>query len=449
MRQGVERARGKALEMRSFGILIVVAAATCGQAAWAQNPNIPTPVSSPVPRDVGAPKQGPTNDPNNEELGVTVGSFRLYPTLDTRGGYDSNVFARPSGQHTESGYFDIRPSLELRSDWNNHMLNVAANGGFGIYTNAPTQNYQNASVAADGRIDIQRDWYLTGKLGYQRVTEALGSPNVAFSSTPTVVNSVPAEVGMYQRFNRFFYQLTAGASILRHQDNSALSATGLPGSSRDRNEFNEIARAGYEVTEGVDLWLQGGFNQRRYIQALNSANQQRDSNGWSAVVGATVDLGGISKLEGFVGYTQQYYLNSIYSSTGSYTFGLAGVWNGYAPLVLRPFFLRSIQETAFTNYKNYLSTVMGFEFYYTITSEWQLNGGASYTIADYQALDGLANVPSRTDNFYRASLGLMYSIRPQVLLGPMYEYASSTGSDPNNSPDYGRHIAMMRLVVKR
>src|SRR5438874_2290355 len=31
-----------------------------------------------------------------EELGIPLGSFRLYPTLELRGGYDTNVFAQPS-----------------------------------------------------------------------------------------------------------------------------------------------------------------------------------------------------------------------------------------------------------------------------------------------------------------------------------------------------------------
>jgi hypothetical protein len=48
---------------------------------------------------------------------------------------------------------------------------------------------------------------------------------------------------------------------------------------------------------------------RSYLQQINIAGQQRDSNGWSAVAGSTLELSGVSKLEGFVGYTQQNYFN--------------------------------------------------------------------------------------------------------------------------------------------
>src|SRR5882762_4128962 len=55
----------------------------------------PGPVVSPVPANP-APA-APENAPHTEELGMPLGSFRLYPVLDLRAGYDTNVFAQPAG----------------------------------------------------------------------------------------------------------------------------------------------------------------------------------------------------------------------------------------------------------------------------------------------------------------------------------------------------------------
>jgi len=111
-------------------------------------------------------------------------------------------------------------------------------------------------------------------------------------------------------------------------------------------------RAGYELRDGFDVWLQGGLNQRSYLQQVNIAGQQRDSSGWSAVAGSTLELSGVSKLEAFVGYSQQNYF-SAGVNTGAVIFGLGGTWNGFQPLVVRPFVIRSINETVFTNYQDY------------------------------------------------------------------------------------------------
>src|SRR3982074_1949898 len=192
----------------SWGALaagIFSACVLCVTPSFAQTD--PGPVVNPV--QTAPPGTTPENAPHTEELGMPLGSFRLYPTLDFRAGYDSNVFAQPAGQQVSSAYEAIRPSLDLKSDWSNHMLNFGAYGAFGFYNNASTQNYQNFGVSTDGRFDIQRDWYLTAGVGFSRTTEALGTPDVAFQTPPTVVNAIPINLAMYQRFNRLFYQASA------------------------------------------------------------------------------------------------------------------------------------------------------------------------------------------------------------------------------------------------
>jgi len=405
-------------------------------------------VASPVSGSPANPDSGPDNTPNNDELGITLGSFRFYPTLDVRAGYDTNVYAQPAGQQVSSAYEIVRPSFDLRSDWSNHMLNFNAYGAFGFYNNATAQNYQNFGVETDGRFDIQRDWYLTGNAAFARTTEVFGTPDVAFAQSPTVVNTIPLNLALYQRFNRVFYQASAGLTRYSYQDNSQLSSGTLPAANRDRTEYRENLRAGYEIRDGFDLWAQGGVNQRRYVQPDSTFTQQRDSNGWSVTGGSTLDLGGVSKLEAYVGYTQQTYLNPALT-TPALIFGLGGVWNGYEPLIVRPFVVRAINETAYAQYQDYVSTTIGSEFLYTIKSEWQLNAGVSFSLLDYTPVPGASGAFQHTDNFYRASLGLLYSLYPQLQIGPLYEFSAGNGPDPATSPNYSRHIIMLRLVAKR
>ena len=382
---------------------------------------------------------------------MPVGSFRLYPTLDLRAGYDTNVFAQPAGQATGSPYEVVRPLLSLQSDWSNHMLNFVAYGAFGFYNNASSQNYQNFGLSTDGRLDILQDWYVTGNAAFLRNTEQLGSPDTASFNTPqspTVVYSLPVSLSMFQRFNRLFYLATVGATPYRYQNFGQPPGTTLPDSSRDRTEFGETLRAGYELYDGVDFWVQGGLSQRAYKDYTNVAGQQRDSTGWTVTGGATVDLGGISKLEGFLGYTQQTYFNPGVT-TPAFVFGLGGVWNGYEPLTVRPFVLRGVNETAFTNYQNYVSTTFGVELSYIIQEGWTLNAGGSWALLDYTPVPGSVGTFQHTDNFYRASLGLQYSIFPQLSIGPLYEFVAGNGPDPVTSPNYNRHIIMLRLVARR
>ena len=382
------------------------------------------------------------------ELGTSLGAFTLYPAMDISAGYDDNVFAT-AAPTTGSAFFLVRPSLELKSEWTNHQLRVLASGGFGYYVSAPTQNYQNYLVQVDGRLDIRTDFYLTGLVAFRRNTEALGTPNVAFAQAPTVVDSVPVELSLYQRFNRVYYQLSASATRYLYYDNSTITAGGLPGGSRDRTDYEERLRVGYELSDRVSLFIAPSYNQRIYAETVNVAGQQRDSTGWNFGVGATLVTGPKSSLEGAIGTTSQTYAGGG-TTTSALTFQLAGSWNGYEPLMLRPVLMRTINESALSNYQNYISTTLGLDWTYDIHYPWKAVGGFSYNTADYTPAFGVPNVQPRTDYFFKGSIGLLYEVNPFYSIGPLYEYTQGWSTDiAAGGPQYNRNMFSIRLVVRR
>ena len=402
-------------------------------------------ISSDLPPEPDASSQGaPAQSP---ELGVSVGAFTLFPTLDVYAGYDNNVFAT-AAPTTASPVTVWKPTLELRSEWLNHSLRLVAGGGFGFYPVASTQNFQNYVLQADGKLDIRNDFYLVGSIGVNRNTEALGTPNVSFAQAPTVVDSVPVEFGLYQKFNRFFYQLTGRAARYWYYDYSTITSVGLPGSSRNRTEYAETLKLGYEILEGIDIFITPGLNQRIYTEMVNVAGQQRDSTGYNLAVGGSIKVGSRTFLDASVGTTSQTYA-SAGTSTSASTFQLGGNWNGYEPLTLRPVVSRSINESALANYQNYVSTVVGVDWVYDVHYPWKAIGGLSYNTADYNPVPGTGTNP-RTDYFVKGSLGALYEVRPQYSIGPVYEYTQGWSSDvAAGGPQFNRSLFSIRLVMRR
>jgi long-subunit fatty acid transport protein len=129
------------------------------------------------------------------------------------------------------------------------------------------------------------------------------------------------------------------------------------------------------------------------------------------------------------------------------SYALKGTWTGYAPLTLRPTIFRSISESALADYKNYVSTTYAVDANYQIHEEWTLAGGLLFQTADYTPAAG-ANVGPRTDTFLRGQIGLLYSIKPEVQIGPFIEYSRGSSTDPNG-PNYDRQIFSIRLIAKR
>ena len=381
------------------------------------------------------------------ELGIGLGSWLLFPALDVYAGYDSNVFAT-AAPTSASGVTVWKPTVELRSDWSNHMLRFVGSGAFGFYPAATTQNFQNYGLVMDGKLDILTDFYLTGLVGVRRSTEALGTPNVSFAQAPTVVDSVPVEFGLYQKFSRFFYQLKGAAVKYWYYDYSTITSLGLPAASRNRTEYVEALTLGYEIVEGVNLFISPGLNQRVYAETVNIAGQQRDSTGYNLNFGGSMTVGKRTSLDATVGYTSQSY-SADGSTTSAGTFLLTGTWNGYEPLIIRPAFSRSINESALSNYQNYISSTYGIDWIYDVHYPWKAIGGVSYTTADYTPVPGTGAAP-RTDYFFKASIGALYEVRPQYSIGPVYEYTQGWTSDvAAGGPTFNRSLFSVRLVIRR
>ena len=384
-----------------------------------------------------------------EDLGMTLGSFRLYPQLDISAGYDTNVFAQSASQGVVgSPYTTIAPSLALRSEWLNHQLNMLLSANFGLYSATPTQNYQNYVVLADGQIDVREDTQVKWSIGYKRATEALGSPNVAFAQSPTVDESIPVILSINKRFNRFWVDAGVSATPMTFTDYSTITSQGLTGAQRNRTEYEEHIRFGYDVSDELSVYMTPSVKQIRYVENIDpTTGLGRDQDIAQLVFGATVILNPTSSLDGYIGYMNQSTVGQ--GAIGDITFGLTGTWNAYEPLTVRPMITRAFSQSALSGYQSYINTTYGFDFNYRIHEDWTMIGGASLTSTDYQVAPGASGVTPRTDYFLRGSIGLLYSIRPQIQIGPVIEYTQGSSTDPVNGPSYDRELFSIRLIGKR
>lgn len=431
-----------------FSHLIVAASApfVLGFPAIAQSP--PGAVGQPQQRlerpDDRTPAARQAEDYNPK--GVRVGSFKLFSELELDEAFNDNIYATQNGRQ---GAFiqQIKPTAELRSDWSNHMLNFYAKAGFGLYSIDPgLNNFQDVSVGADGRVDIQRNWNVYGGGSWNRRHEERGTPNtVTGPGLPiTVYNQTIGNAGYFQKLNRFNVRLDGRLDNYQYFDNGLGPAQGvIPNSDRNRNEFREAARFGYEFLPGYEVWVRGGLNQRTYFQ-LDSSGFNRSSNGFDVVGGILLDLGGITAVEIFAGYMQQTYQSSQFQNISTPKFGLTGYWNPIRELWIKPFVVRTIDDTSLTTSAAYINTSAGFDVNYNARPNIRIDGHADYTIADYLPV---ANVPgNRYDQYVTLRVGAMYLPTEHFFIGPTYQYINLNSNQPGSS--YDQSLIMLRLGAR-
>src|SRR5215469_2734086 len=90
-----------------------------------------------------------------DPLGVWLEEFWLYPRLELDESYNDNIFATSSG--TKSDFItDLKPRLDLVSNFGQHAFNVSAGADLGWYASHSSENYQDAFSSASGRYDIDQ-----------------------------------------------------------------------------------------------------------------------------------------------------------------------------------------------------------------------------------------------------------------------------------------------------
>ena len=268
-----------------------------------------------------------------------------------------------------------------------------------------------------------------GAIGFRRATEALGTPNVAFAQAPTVVDTMPIEIGLYQQFNNFFYSSSAKATRYWHYDNSVITSPGLPASSRDRFEYGESLRLGYHLNEDLDRL-------RRARRSTRSATSRRSTRPASSAIrtartsasarpgrptrsacskarsatrrknfdgGLGSDVGAVLRAEG-----QLDGLCAADPAADHHAVDQRNRAQQLQELTSRPP-SRSTSPTS-------------------IHDAWTLAGGLLFSAPTTARSTG-AGVNPRTDYFMRGQIGLLYSIRPEIQIGPFFEYSHGSSTD--------------------
>lgn len=383
---------------------------------------------------------------NYDARGVRLGSFLLFPALELDEAFNDNVFAASSGSGPTASFLQIiRPSAELRSTWSNHMLNVYARGNIGFYTNASTQNYQDVSLGADGRFDIQRNWNTYGGASFNRKHEDPGLPNtVSGPANVTIYNQLTGSAGYYQKVNRLSGRAEFGVDNYNYFNNGLGVAQGVvPNSDRNRTELRESLRLGYEFLDGYEVWTRGSLNQRMYQTPVDATGFARNSNGWDVVGGITLNLGGLTTAEAFAGYLQQNYVNQGTPPLQGPQFGLLAYWNPQKELWIKPYVRRTVNEAAYVGDSGYLNTAMGFNANYNLRPNIRLNALADYTIADYQSF---SSTNSRYDQYVTLGASAMYLPVPQFFIGPSYQYVYRSSNQ--GGLDYSQNVILLRLGAR-
>ena len=383
--------------------------------------------------------------PAYDPLGIRAGSFLILPSATLSETYDSNVFATPTGVKSDF-YTDVAPTVSVNSDWNRHALDLSAGGDIKRYATQVSENYSNANAAANGRLDILRDIYLIGGLGYTLSHEDRASPNsTTGQKNPTEFQVGSGGIGYVHEPGRLGFRVDGTANWYSYSNAQTATGTTVVETDRNRVEYQVRPRVQYEIQPGYHAFVQASGNWREYQSAADQFGFHRNSSGYEVDAGTAVELTDIISGEVFAGYLSQSYADARLKPVSGVGFGGSLLWNVTQLTSVRMGVTRTVQETTVTgtgiggttqDASGDLQTAATASVEHELLRNVLVTGGVSYTEDAFQGV-------SRTDDSYGASAEARYLINRNLNAGLTFTYTKRDSSQSVNN--YDREVVMARL----
>lgn len=372
--------------------------------------------------------------PDFDAAPIEVGSFELYPTLELGETYDSNIYASPDTERGDA-IATFRPIVNLFSNWNRHAISVTTFGDVNYYSQHPDENYNNAVFDITGRYDIMNQTWMSARGGYQRLAETRTSPNAANGAEPTTFGYGKTGLTAYRGVGKI--KVNADYDYHRFDyDDTKTDTVDIDQSGRNRNEHIAGGKVAYDVTGNLKAYLRGDYNWRMY----DHNSEQKDSDGFTTLAGVQADLGGITSVDFYAGYMEQYYEDSTKKTLRSPRIGTRVDWNvtGMTSVVLEAD--RTLEEAAFDNYSSYYQTGGSVTVTHELLRNVLLEASAGYSNSDFNGGDG------REDDTWFAGIGGRYMINRSLYTDLFYNWDQRDSTD--DAVDYSRNMISLRLGIR-
>lgn len=377
----------------------------------------PPPADEPV-RDE---RPAPVADPY-APLGLRVGSFLLFPAIETDTVYSDNVFLSARNARSDRAH-GLRPSLVFRSNWSRHELSGEARAVRTYYERFESENDRAHDLLLRGRLDVTRRTNLEGEIASSLAQESRDSsdfPEQA-ANRPDVETERAAIQGSH-RFNRLSLRLRGE---VRSEDfGEVLLSPGGPdvNENRDNTRYETSGRAAYEFRPGVSAFAEASVNERRFRRSFEEGgNARRNSTGWEAQAGLAFALSGKLEGEASLGYARQTPNDATRAPIEGVVFDAGLVWRPTALTTVRFSASSQIHETTLVDSSGSLIRAVEAGIEHALRRNLILGAGLAFEAEKF--VDS-----GETSRDWAATLSIEYLLNRYVSIRGEYSYSEELES---------------------
>lgn len=252
--------------------------------------------------------------PYYDAIGVNIGSFRLFPRVETGGGATSNTYFTAADE-TAAPFVYTQASASLRSNWSRHAVTLNASTLLRGYIGEARRNEETWRLGASGVAELGTAFEVQAQAEASRLVQNQLS------------GDVDAEIAALSRYRRNFAALRGqyelgrlrAFAVIDHEDFTFADVRFPDGSQlsqrdRDRSIERVTGQVEYARTPSASFYGQASYGRIRYDALLDGAVPNIDSDGWRVALGSNFDFEERARGSIGLGYTRRNFRSELYDT---------------------------------------------------------------------------------------------------------------------------------------
>lgn len=415
---------------------LATTAASGGQGlAIPEQVTLEPPVERPAP--LPADPTNPESRTGYQPLGLRVGTFIVYPSVETGIEYTDNALLSNRGRRDDFVY-TVEPELRVESDWARHSASLSFASNHEFYDQNSTEDADEIEASGRVRIDVTRATNLNLRAGYALSQERRGSADVPDDATEEPDETTwDVAAWINHRFNRLTARLQGDLEVNEFGDVDTAGGGTTSNSDRDFYEVGGTLRLGYEISPALQPFIEGGYSLRRHNDEIDDDGFRRDSDGYEVAAGVEINTGPILRGEVSVGYERRDFDDSRLDPIDGLTVDANLTWSPTRLTSVRLSAATDIEETSVAGASGSIERSVGLSLAHSLSYNLTGEIGVTYVNSTFEG-------SSLEEDTYEISAGLDYLLNRNVVLRARYEYENFDTTTPGSDFD----VQTFRVGVK-
>lgn len=355
--------------------------------------------------------------------GVRIGNFMLHTKLDARTTYSDNVYTSARNRVGDFSV-DLRPWLQLTSNFKRHSLSITAGANLRRYKKATDLNRNDGFISVDSALHFNHAHTLSVSLLSDVTTEDRLASDAELNGLHRgrIWRNVMAAA---LRRDAGRLSATVGVSLESrdYQDIDGEQGSTIDQDLRDTKIFTSDLKLAYRFSPGFKL--EAALSASRRLQRGNAVKSY-DSWSYSAVAGVTGEVSPIFQWRLLAGYGITEYDNYHLDANARALIEAEARWLITQRATLTASLSRDFDASALSSSatRTVAKAAIQYEAYRNVI--FTLDG--SYRLFEYA-------VDDRKDEVYTGAIGFEYLHSKHVHFAGRFEHARRKSSQSNNSFD--------------